>query len=138
MAKVEEITDANAKPSAMGRLGTTDDWTITVWCDQCDVWHHYFAEKIPRGKSFDVWELEPHLEKALPSKANVRKRAANKAANEPKNGELVYFGRFKSVDVAAEKLEEALADEDEDEDDDDDEDDGRLIDDDEDEDEDDD
>jgi len=123
MAKVEEITDANAKPSAMGRLGTTDDWTITVWCDQCDVWHHYLAAKLPKGKSFDVWELETHPDIPGATSAAKKKALKKKAASKPaKDGALHYFGRFASVDVAAEKIEEALSDEDEDDDEDEDED----------------
>lgn len=120
MAKIEEITDDNAKPSALGRLGTTDDWTITAWCDQCEVWHHYLAEKAPKRKSYDVWELNPHPEpSAAKDKPRKKKAAASKTA---KDGTLDYFGRFKTVDEAAEKIEDELSDPDGDDEDDEDDD----------------
>lgn len=114
MGKIKEITEDDAKPSAMGRLGVTDDWTITVWCDECEVWHHYAAIKV--GKTYyEVWELDPHLKMAEKKKATKK---------DSKDGVLTYFGRFKTVDLAAEAIEEALmGDEDEDEDDDEDDDD---------------
>jgi hypothetical protein len=80
--------EAGPPPPTMAKLGTTKDWILTVWCDDCDCEHHFLAKST--GKMFDVYECNTEKQK------------------KSKDGRMIYVGRFKTIDAAADKIEEDL------------------------------